>query len=209
MTLLDLVRISDELEAIRAGWEARILTTVEQRLVDAQAHAARALAERSAGRTKGAREALALALDRVDSIRIELAGDSDESLTGLIRDAREDLYREAFTLHREVFPVEYRVADPTPTRPNIELVRAAMIHGYDPFTELERPILETRRHLSITAGTVTMNNLALSTWHKQSLSALTHVVRTLLNDSTEYADGEARRDLTAPEFRSEFTLSPV
>jgi hypothetical protein len=209
VTLEDLERISDRLDAVRMSWEAAILTNVNDRLDDALAHARRAINDRGRqgpGRTR----ARAAARGRLDDLWAELAGDSADSLRGSIRDARAELYQEAFMLHRDIFPPEYLApGSDAPTADNVNLVRAAAIHAYDPRRELEKPIMDSQRTLAqvVNAAMARADTRHLAAWRTRAGQAITQAVITLLNDSTEYADGEARRDLTAPEFRSDEPLT--
>lgn len=202
MTLDDLERIAGALDKARASWEAAILSAVHEILDDAQAHAAKAV-----GSGRRSRD-LTNAMHRIHGLHTFLAGPDGESLEGAIRDARAELYQEAFKLHREIFPPEYLAPGDEPTAENVNLVRAAAIHAYDPWHELEKPIKDSQRMLAtaIAATASRADSRAIQLWRGRAADTITRTVRTLLNDSTEYADGEARRDLTAPEFRSDEPL---
>jgi hypothetical protein len=224
MTLADLARIAETLERLRTKWEAAILPRVESKVADAHAHGRNAITDRLKSARDGRRTVQAAsgnpsynaAVNRLDELWTHLAGPSVTSLDGAIRDAREAFYREAFALHKPIFPRQFLVSEhPEPTQAGINLVRAAAIHNYDPRRELEGPITDAKRKLSAAVAAAGHSLArardeaeALSTWKNQTLGALTRSVQTLLSDSVEYADGEARRDLTHPDYRAEQPLFP-
>lgn len=216
MTPADLARKSDALEALRAAWEARLLPTVRARVADAHAHGVKAVTD-ALRRTPDGRASVlkinrspsfAAAGARLDELWAWLAGPSEVSLWGKVRDYREAAYREAARLWFPLVPPEYRSRSaPDPTADEVRLARAAAVHGYDPRRVLEGPVLAARRTLKATVEQAGRRSAPghvagelLAAWADRTAASLSRAVVTLLNDSTEYCDTAAGRALVAPEF---------
>src|SRR6476660_8950689 len=128
MTIKDLEVKSATLESLRAQWQARLLPTIDARVGDGRASILRINASPS----------YAAAQSRLDELWTWLAGPSETSLRGKVRDAREQFYRQAAILHFPLIPEALRARQsPDPTRDQIRMIRAAAIHGYDPRKTLE------------------------------------------------------------------------
>jgi hypothetical protein len=212
----DVESIRAALEAVAAGWLRRAVEKIDGKVSDARAHAANALTERLRAEADGRptirlgikSRSFAAALARLDELLIALAGPSEVSLAGLVRDAREDLYRHAFALHREHVPVELHVRpDPEPTQANIALIRAAAPHGHDPRTELVGIVADAARGLKATLGLAGASDATrarqgdlLTAWESRTRDALVTAVEGLLSDSLVYVDSEAMNDVIHPDF---------
>jgi hypothetical protein len=218
VTDADLDAIALALEAERARWAGLILARVERTLADAHAHAQKAVTDslkvtpdgRPTLRRAARSPSFQAALNRLDELRTWLAGPSDVSLQGKVRDAREAFYRLAFELHTPHIPGEVRIrADPEPTQANINLVRGAPIHGYDPRIELAKSFVDADRQLSsavaLAGSTATSDRDAtrmLAAWHARARDAIEQAVLSLLSDSVEHANTEAMADLVHPDYRA-------
>lgn len=219
MTDADLHAIAGALEAERARWAERLLALVDRALDDAHAHATRAVTEtlrrtpdgRATIRRANRNPSYQAALGRLGELWTRLAGPSTASLRGQVRDAREAFYRLAFRLHTPHIPESVRVApDPLPTARNVDLVRGAAVHGYDPRKELEKPIADAARQLSAAVALAGSRDAdgpqgadQLRAWHDRSRRAIGQAVLSLLSDSVEFANTEAMADLVHPDYRAD------
>jgi hypothetical protein len=218
VTDADLDAIAYALEAERARWAGLILPRVEGVLADAHAHAQKAVTDalkvtpdgRPTLRRANRSPSFQAALNRLGELRTWLAGPSEVSLEGKVRDARATFYKLAFTLHTPHIPGKVRVAaDPAPTQRNINLVRGAPVHGYDVRKELEKPFVDAARQLSsavaLAGSSATSDRdagLLLKAWHARARGAIERAVLSLLSDSAEHANTEAMGDLVHPDYRS-------
>lgn len=223
MTDRELDKLAIAMEALRASWAQTILRIVARELDDALAHAQKAVTDRLR-RTDDGRPTVRLvdaspsyraAVGHLDELLASLAGPREYSLDGWIRTAREAFYRRAFDLHFPHIPEELLVRkDPKPTQAAISAVRGAALHGMDPRKELEAPIESAKRGLHAAValaanrtGTERDSAGILQAWRKRAGDALGRTVLTLLSDSVEYADNEARADLIHPDFQLPPTLA--
>jgi hypothetical protein len=214
MTPADVTAIRAALEAVAAGWLRRAVEKIDARVSDARARAANALTERLRAEADGRptirlgakSRSFAAALARLDELLTALAGPSEVSRRGLVRDAREDLYRHAFALHREHVPAELHVRpDPEPTAANVVLIRTTPIHGKDPHAELMRPFGVARSGLKATLGLAGSSDATrarqgdlLAAWERRTRDSIARSVEGLLSDSLVYADSEALSDVIHP-----------
>jgi hypothetical protein len=215
MTPADVTAIRAALEAVAAGWLRRAVERIDSKISDARAHAANALTERLRAEADGRptirlgakSRSFAAALARLDELLTALAGPSEVSLAGLVRDAREDLYRHAFALHRGYVPSELHVwLDPEPTRANVALIRAAAPHGHDPRAELAGIVAGAARGLKATLGLAGASDATrarqgdlLRAWESRTRDSIARAVEGLLSDSLVYADSEAMSDIIHPD----------
>jgi hypothetical protein len=214
VTPADVTAIRAALEAVAAGWLRRAVERIDGKVADARAHAANALTERLRAEADGRptirlgakSRSFAAALARLDELLTALAGPSEVSLAGLVRDAREDLYRHAFALHRGHVPPELHVRpDPEPTKANVALIRAAAPHGHDPRTELAGIVAGATRGLKATLGLAGASDATrarqgdlLRAWESRTRDRIARSVEGLLSDSLVYADSEALSDVIHP-----------
>lgn len=140
---------------------------------------------------------------RLRELHEHLAGESAESLRGVIRDAREALYRKAAALHFPTIPAEYRGRDtPEPTEPQRASFRALIAHGYDPYSYLANTFKAAEAKLiALSRSPAVAQHPAptLTAWADEVDRNLRTAVRTLLVDSAEQADVIAGRELLNPE----------
>lgn len=216
MTAADVEAKSAALEAIRLGYERDHIAEVGKKVADAQAHALKALTDTLKATKDGRPSILAInrspsyqaAQDRLNELWTWLAGPGETSLEGKIRDARDGLYIEAARLWFPLIPANLRSRSTAmPPEYQRKAIRATPIHGYDVRKYLEGPILTARRTLKAsleqasrrsTPGHVEIDLLA--TWERRTREAVSRAVKTLLNDSTEYADRMAGLDLIKGEY---------
>lgn len=219
MTLADLNAIAREQEQARVRWSKDLLLKTSAKIADAHAHAAKAVADAAKGDEEDRRAvhfavkhpSFQAALARLDELLDYLAGPSNTSMEGQIRDAREEFYRQAFGSHRELVPPELLASpDPAPTPLSIQMARGAMVHGYDPRQELLAPIEAAKQSLKASVGRAGLSTVAqregadmLAGWRERTEAAINRTVLSLLSDSVEYCDGEARGDLIHPSFRAD------
>ena len=219
MTTKDLDVKSAALENLRAQWQASLLPRVEAKVADAAAHAQKAVTDTLKNTTDGRASILKInaspsykaALSRLDELWIWLAGAGETSLKGKVRDAREQFYRQAAQLFFPLIPAELRSRrDPEPTAAQVRTIRAAAVHGYDPRNELAGPINAAKHRLKAAvevAGRQAQDSALgakpIDQWERQTTRSLSQVVITLLNDSVEYCDTMAGRELIAEEFIEE------
>lgn len=207
---------SARLEVLRAEWEAKLLPVVKGKVADAHAHAVKALTDALRNTDDGRASILRLngspslkaAYNRIDELREWLAGPSEVSLKGQLRDYREAAYRLAAELWLPMVPPEYRSRnDHPPTKAEIRMVRAFPVHGYDLKRVLDGPTDTAKRELKAAAeraarrGTTDRNAAdTLAGWESRTVGSLSRTVVTLLNDSTEHADTTAGQALIHPDF---------
>ncbi len=143
------------------------------------------------------------AVARLRELHEWLAGESAESLRGVVRDAREALHRKAAALHFPTIPAEYRGRDTVePTESQRLSFRALIAHGYDPHTYLANVFQSARSKLeSLSRSPAVAQHPAptLTAWADEVDRNLRTAVRTLLVDSAEQADVIAGRELLNPE----------
>jgi hypothetical protein len=207
------------LEALRKRWEDALLPRVRSRVADAHAHALKALTgvlkQTPDGRPSllriNASPSYAAALSRLAELWAWLAGSSEVSLKGKVRDARAAFYEEAARLWFPLVPPAYRSrSDPAPTLAQLRLARAVPVHGYDVRKALQGPIQTAGLTLKVAleqAGRRStpshVEDDLLAHWEARTASSLSQSVVGLLNDGVEHADTRAGRDLIKPEYLDE------
>lgn len=213
--MTELENKDDALAARCATWQAKALAVIERKLEDAEAHAVKALTDalkqtpdgRQTVRKARRSPSFQAAHARLDELWAALAGPSVSSLDGVIRDAREDLYRAAFALWKPLIPTPLLVqADPKPTQANATAARRIVLHGYELRQELSGPILAAQRKLLAALAQAgqrsTPNRIAsdlVKTWRLQSQSAIAGAVSRVLSDSEVRLNVLAGRDLIHPD----------
>jgi hypothetical protein len=218
MTLTDLDRIAAELGHVQAGYAARLVAAIRSKVEDARAHAGKALTARLKDAPDGrptvriaAQSAsYRAAVRRLDELLTYLTGPSRVSLDGLLRDAREALYRRAYDLHRDLVPEELRTANAEPTQARIREARGHPLHGLDLRIEMAAPMerakvgLKAALHRAGAADTPPeMADDLLDAWGQRTTAALMQAAIRALGDAAVWADGEVRRDLVRPEFQED------
>jgi hypothetical protein len=198
------------------AYSARLTRLVARAVADARAHAAgavtAALTAEEDGRPTLRRakraEGLTRAQERLETLLSDLAGESDRSRAGLVRDAREDLYRAAYARWLPLIPAAYRArpGNMPPTDAQVARARAAVFHGMDLRTELAGPVATAQRRL--TAAVVQAGARAadagtrrdrLATWQAEAGRSLTRAALLSLSDAAVNLDREAGRDLLHPD----------
>ncbi len=215
MTLDDLDSKTASLDVLRSAWEIKLQPIVAAKVQDAHAHALKALTD-TLKKTRDGRSSIlqinrsvsyAAALARLDELWRWLAGPSEVSLTGQIRDARAAFLTEAARHWHPLIPPDYRSRpEHEPTQNQVQQIRAAAIHGYDPRKSLEGQIGTAKRSLKAAleqAGRRStpshVEDDLLAAWATRTTSTISETVKTLLSDSMVYADREAGRGLIRPE----------
>ena len=199
-----------------AAYSARLTRVVARAVADARAHAAgavtAALTAEADGRPTLRRvnraEGTTAALGRLDDLLTELAGPSAASNGGILRAAREDLYRAAYARWLPLIPAAYRArpGDVPPTDAQVARARAAVFHGMDLRTELAGPVVTAQRRLSaavVQAGAreadARTRRDRLADWRTEAGRALTRAALLALSDAAVNLDREAGRDLLHPD----------
>lgn len=193
------------LDELRLAWESLLLAEVSGRVTDAHAHAWRALTDSSGRGSAAESPAAKLALKRLDELWSHLAGPSDMSLKGAIREHRVVALTEAFRRWHPLIPAEYRDRpDGRPTNDEVRQVRAAQIHGHDLRAVVGRPIEAAKTRLKVAIGKATRGGVVddrpLADWARTAETSIGSVVRTALVDSTAYADQVAGTSLIHPDY---------
>ena len=207
---------SAALETLRARWEATLLPAVSAKVADAHAHAQKALTDALKATTDGrpsllklnASPSLKAAYNRLDELREWLAGPSETSQRGKVRDFREAAYRLACELWLPMIPPEYLSRnDHPPTQAEVRMIRAFPVHGYDIRRVLDGPIDTAKRELKAALERAGRRGVAegsaadtLAAWEHRAAGSLSRAVVTLLNDSAEHANTEAGKALIHPDF---------
>lgn len=214
MTPTQLDAKSDALEALRASWEAKLAVAVADKVGHAHSHAYKALTAALKATADGRTSLLRInkspsyqaAVARLDELWADLAGPSEVATEGAVRDAREAFLGLASKLWFPLIPEDVRGrTTPKPTLAEVRAIRAAAVHGYDPRKQLQAPVLSAKTSLKAAlekAGRAStpghVEDDLLAAWQTRAVGSLTQAVRTLLNDSVEYADREAGRALIDP-----------
>lgn len=196
------------LDARMRPWLGRGVEKVQAAVDQAAAHAITALTEtlkatpdgkpteRAVRRSRSYRAATARLLELWDA----LAGPSIDSTEGLIRDAREDLYRKSFAFWTEHLEGEDPKA--APTRRQVTLARVAIIDGYDLRTEVGAAIrsatADLKRAVTAASNSTTPSRVAtdrIRTWQATKGGALRILAARLISDSNVSAHNQALIDL--------------
>lgn len=204
---------SAAVETVRRQWQDRIMPSVSRAVADANAHAVQGLAA-AVGKLRASppQQVLRLAnvqpaLTRLNLWVDAMTGLDERSLRGEIRDARAAIYDEAAREWFGLIPAEYRAREGhEPTDDQRDMIRAARIHGLDPRRYVEcaaDDAVRSLRNAVLSAARLsaagTLDTRPLERWRDETIQSLSRAVVTLLNDSAEYADVEAGRDLLRPE----------
>lgn len=220
MTPADLDKKSESLDVLRRCWEGKILPRVARTVSDARAHAGLAVTKRLRAARDGrpslrvarAHPSMQAATARLDELHDWLVGPGQWSLAGTLRDAREEAYRTAHTIHRGLMEAEglhhlFVTPDPAPTRHAIDMVRGHALHGYDLRDELGPHFEAAARHLAAavhaTGARGEGDDGMLDLWETRTRERIADAVATALGDGILHADTEAGRDLIHPDWKDE------
>lgn len=200
-------------------WQAKAAALVNRKLDDAAAHAIAALTTtlkktpegRPTVRKAAQSRSFAAAVSRLDELWAALTGPSVASLDGLVRDAREDLYRFCFTLWRPLIPPELLASgDPKPAVTKLVAARRLVLHGTELRQELQGPFDAAKRTLLATLAQAGQRSTPehietdlIDTWRRQTETAVTAAVNRALSDSEVRLNQLAGRDLVHPDFRDD------
>lgn len=218
LTLADLDR-KDAAQALRLKvWIGRAGELIDKKVSDAEAHAVKALTAtltatpegRATARRATRHPSAKAAVARLEALWAALAGPSRSSLDGLIRDARESLYRDALRHWAALMPGEWlRPAPFDPARPGAALVnrvRGFPLHGLDLRDEIGGRMEPTIRGLKAALAAAGSRGLSgrqgpdlIHAWATRAKDSLFTAVRIALSDSAVFADRLAGRDVCRPE----------
>lgn len=179
-------------------WREAAFQLIGVELGDALAHARAAVTETLKrtpdGRASAAKirrsRSYASALGHLDKLLDELAGPSADSQAGLVRDAAESFYRDAFRDAVESVDPELRVSpNPKPKEAGIRKIRTAYLHSSAIRDELGALVLSARRSLgpSVASAAARGNTEvqardSLTTWHAQATRSIERGVLAVLSD---------------------------
>lgn len=206
----------DAQEPILLEWRGQAEGLIDRKLDDAAAHGAKALTDalkttpdgrltvRRAARSRSYRAAA----NRIDELLDDLVGPAVNSLTGLIRDAREAFYVASFASWLPIIPEHlWVVPDPQPTQNALAGVRRIVLHGYELREELATPVVRVKRSLLAALGQAglrsTPDSVAteiLDGWRDRAGGSLKKVVAVVLSDSQARADVIASRNIIHSKF---------
>ncbi len=206
------------------AWEARINPKVQVAVDKAHAHAVIALTERlkqtPAGRPtlRSATQSPSYQSACADLRRLwfSLCGPSKASLDGLLRDARESLYRASYASWIKFMPDESSVGSETfPPASRIPEVRGLILHGYELRNEVGPKILKAETNLLATLeqaskpGVVTNEaTKRISDWADVTRISLISTIQTCLSDAAVAVQSIALIDAMKPEFRPNDGIAP-
>jgi len=183
-----------------APWVDRASKLVASKVDDAAAHASKAITDtlratpdgRATDRRASRSPSFQAAMNRLHELLESLAGPSPRSLAGMIRDAREEFYRESFPLWREQIESKYW-SNPQgePTQAGIARLRGMPTHDrVDVYLDLSKAIesaaLDLRRAVNAGASTDSARGLAadrIGTWKRMKTGQLTRLASLELGDS--------------------------
>ena len=156
------------------------------------------------------------ALADLDGLTNDLAGPSVASFAGLIRDAREDLYLEAFAAWLRLMPE--LVALPIGSKPEaarLNEMRGLVLHGTDlrkevgvKVEEAKRGLLATLEMASRRAGVNPSRSDFLGGWMARSVESIGRAASMAIQDSMVVMDGIATVDACRPEYRPKNEFTP-
>ena len=207
------------------SWTDKALALIKAKVQDARAHASKAVTEslkqtpdgRPTARKARRSPSSQAAAKRLDELLDALAGPSVSGLNqGLIRDAREALYREAFDRWKVDIPEGLRRSLESPTLAAIAAARGLILHGYDLRSELSTTFDAQKTRLAaatVLAGsrgaTSTTKVDLLGHWELAATNEISRVVALALGDSAVALDRIAGRDLVRPELLDASALEGV
>lgn len=198
-------------EPLLLEWRGKAEELIDRKLDDAEAHGVKALTDalkttpdgRPTVRRAAQSRSYKAAANRLDELLEALAGPAVNSLTGLIRDAREAFYISSFASWLPFIPEHlWAVPDPKPTQNALIDVRRIVLHGYELREELATPVMRAKRSLLAALGQAglrsTPDHVAmeiLAGWRLRAGGSLKQVVATVLSDSQARADVIADRNI--------------
>lgn len=213
----DLDRKATSQEKRIGAWVIRARSLVNQAVSNAAAHATKALTDRLRRAPDGRRTlararrspSLKAAHNRLTELLDALAGPSIDSVEGLIRDSREDLYKDALKRWSDLIPDQYLRPDPATIRVEESLgVRRLTLHGLELRAELRAPIDTAIRNLDAVlgqaAGRSTADHVAsdlIDGWAMRARDAIGQAVQTAVMDGAYRCDVAAGWYCVKPELR--------
>lgn len=210
------VNARNALQPILTKWSKTCHSQVTRKLDDARSHAEKAVTD-ALRSTKDGRSSLLrinaspsyqAALARLDELLTALAGPSETSLVGLIRDARAAMYGGACEAHFASIPPKYRSRrTASPPDKHANEARAATPHGLDVRAELSPTFrrLETNLKAAIerSGRKLASREYAIGMidqWHDIASRMLSKQVDGILGDSMIWCDYWAWSDLVHPDY---------
>lgn len=179
-------------------WIVRADSLVRGKVEDAAAHAARIITKRLKATADGRATARLAARSpsyqaagsRLDELLDALAGPGKASLKGLLRDARERFFRDAFDAWKPLLSPDHYRLDAVPTAAAIATARGAIIHGYDLRAELAGGFATAKRTLAVACNLAGHSGTAaaaaddlLERWAKQTADRISRECATALGDA--------------------------
>lgn len=179
-------------------WVNKATSIIRARVEDASSHAVRAVSRKlldtEDGRqtykaVKKSRQYLA-AISRLYELQAALAGPSEVSLDGLIRDAREEFLRNAYTAWGPALSGPYFKLAAQPSAEAIRAARGAPVHGMELRHELDgsfdvsiRALRQAIAAASLAGATPEMSQKTIDAWEQSTAMRITNAVITALSDS--------------------------
>lgn len=210
------VNARNALQPILAKWTKACRSQAERKLADARSHAEKAVTD-GLKSTKDGRSSLLrinaspsfkAALARLGELLETLAGPSETSLAGMIRDARAAMYAAACEEHFAAIPAKYRSRrTAAPPVQSVNEARAATPHGLDVRSELLPTFrrLETNLKAAIERAGRKMATQEyamgmIDQWHSDASRLMLKQVDVILDDSLVWCDYWAWSDLVHPDY---------
>lgn len=201
----------DAQEPLLLEWQSKADELIGRKLDDVAGHATKALTDvlkatpdgRPTVRKAYRSRSYKAAANRLDELLDALAGPAVNSLTGMIRDAREAFYRSSFAFWLPFIPEHlWAEPEPVPTRKALTDVRRLILHGYELRDELATPFARAQRSLLAALGLAglrsTPDHVAteiIEAWHLRTDGSLKKAVAIALSDSQARIDSSVGRDI--------------
>ena len=187
---------SDLTDHVLDLWSRRVSARIAAKTSDARAHAAaRPLAER--------RPPADAARARLDELLDDLAGASNASSLGLLRDAREEFLRDSSARWLPLVPDRLRAGtDPGPSSALVHAARTLELHGLDLRRELEVPVADAQRRLAAAVVLSASGRASvdlLDAWERAATATITRSALLTLGDARIALDRIAGRALIHPD----------
>jgi hypothetical protein len=175
------------LPGLLTPWLVKVKRLIDSKIDDAAAHALKSITQRLKNTRDGrptARKAVQspsylAAAARVEELRVALVGPTTASLSGLLRDARQAAFEQAFEIWRPILEPRWYRVDSMPTQEGINIARGAILHGTDLSREIAGSFEITKRGLFAsvnTAGhsltTAARADDLVELWRKQSTARI-------------------------------------
>lgn len=203
-------------------WQGMTTTVIDRAVDAAHAHAVVALTD-TLKRTQDGRKTIRraaqspsflAACNRMDELWDRLTGPSSTALGGMLRDARDGFYAEAFRLWKALYPAEFATEEMVSNARIIEC-RRLVLHGMELRVEIGAVVGDARRSLLATleraARKSTPDHVAtdlIDGWRVTAKSSIGRSARVALSDSQVAIDGIAGVDAVKPEYRPRDEFTP-